>query len=652
MNTTQTMHCRVLMGALVLGLVALTAGRPAQAGGNLEIFDFTNAPPSPIAGHVIATTRGRQFDERCIPIAYRLDTKVDPIPNGTAGAPLPLPLAQARQAIEQALATWNDIPTSFVEMRIVGPTAGGAPGAEFDFVNEVSFEISPTWGDGWIAASRSVRLIEDSQLLHGEDLDGDGDADISSAILECADVDGDGDIEFPAGFYGAGTILENDVVFDPRWGFTTDLSGLDDWLTQDLVGTAAHEFGHSLGLPHSAIAQRGPRDGRKTTMWYAPGDPVEKAVERKLHSDEIAWASFLYPEGSRAQGPGALQRGDVAFSHRYSVLRGEVREASGRPGTGSLVFAEDLHGNVITSAIAGRFRASFGDDRSFLNYLPSSLAFADGRFALPVPKGMVRVGVEPNDDWPDPTRGTTFSGIYPFFYDGSQEFRKEYYSGATEGNFELRLGHGQPIAAYSDRHGLDFHLDDNVALGDGEAWDNDYSAIGIGPQGNLLAVRITREEIAAIDRGRGLLVQGALFGTFPWNSSEVAMFDSAMITTGRVAANGTVTVEVAHPLARQAPFIGLDFDHTPLYVNNALALGEHVQRELPALRKDLFLVLALSNVIDPAYPGISRYGVLFDPLTPDSPRRGRSYYSIDGGQTWYAENPNVSYAFSLIVAPR
>jgi hypothetical protein len=650
MNAARTMHCRVVKGAFALGLLALTFGSPAHAGGNLEIFDFTNAPPSPIAGHVIATTRGMRFDARCLPLAYHLDTKVDPIPNGTAGAPQPLPLAQAKQAIEQALASWNDIPTSFVEMRIVGSTQGGAPGAEFDFINEVSFEVSPTWSDGVIAASRSVYLVEDGHLLHGEDLDGDGDGDVSSATLTCADVDGDGDIELPEGFYRAGTILENDVVFDPRWEFTTDLSGLDHWLTQDLVGVAAHEFGHSLGLPHSAIAQRGPHDGRKTTMWYAPGDPVEKAATRELHSDEIAWASFLYPEGSQQQGLAALQRGDRRFDAHYAVLRGEVHEASGRPGTGSLVFAEDLHGNVITSAIAGRFRLSFGPTSSA--YLPSALAFADGRYALPVPKGVVRVGVEPNDTWPDPTRGTTPSGIYPFFYDGSQEFIKEYYNGAAEGRSERHLGQGLPLAAFRDRDGIDFALDDNVLLGDDDPWVNDFSGISVGPQGVLLALRIPREEVMAIASGRGLLVQAALFGTFPWISSEVAVFDGAMITTGRISVNGQATIEVAHPLARQTPFIGLDFDHTPLYVNNALALGEHVQRELPALQKDLFLVLAVSNVIDPAYPGISRYGVLFDLLAPDSLRRGRSYYSRDGGQTWNAENPNVSYAFSLVVAPR
>lgn len=649
MSTTCTMHFRVLRGAFALGLFALVSGMPARAGGNLEIFDLTNAPPSPIAGHVIATTRGTQLDTRCLPLAYRLDTEVDPIPNGTAGAPLPLPLAQARQAIEQALATWNDIPTSFVEMHIVGSTQGGAPGFEFDFINEVSFQPRP--GFGAIAASRSVHLVVDSHLLHGEDLDGDGDADVSSATLTCADVDGDGDIELPEGLYRAGTIVENDVVFDPRLGFTTDGSGLDDFATFDLVGIALHEFGHSLGLPHSAIAQRGRHDGRSTTMWFGGAiDVIDKGAMRDPHSDETAWASFLYPEGSQQQGLAALQPGDIAFAQRYAVLRGEVHEASGRPATGSLVFAEDLHGNVITSAIAGRFRLSFGATSAA--FLSAELAFADGRYALPVPKGIVRVGVEPNDTWPDPTRGSTASGIYPFFYDGSQEFIKEYHNGSAEGRTERHLGQGQPVAASRDRDGIDFALDANVLLGDADPWEGDLLGISIAPHGNLLAVRVPLAEIAALDRGRGLLIQGAQFGTLPIDSSEVARFDAAMITTGRVDADGRVMLDLHRPLVRQAPFIGLDADHTPLYADNAEALGQLVRHVLPAKGEDVFLVLQFSGESYPGFPGFSKNALIYDPIAPGDPRQGRSYYSRDQGLTWQTEKPGVAYGFGLVVAPR
>ena len=56
-------------------------------------------------------------------------------------------------------------------------------------------------------------LIVDTTFNPGDDIDGDGDTDVFDPLLEgtetCDDVDGDGDIEFPAGFYAAGTILEH-----------------------------------------------------------------------------------------------------------------------------------------------------------------------------------------------------------------------------------------------------------------------------------------------------------------------------------------------------------------------------------------------------------------------------------------------------------
>ena len=48
MSTARTVHFSVLQGAFALGLFAVVSSMPARAGGNLEVFDFTNAPPSPI----------------------------------------------------------------------------------------------------------------------------------------------------------------------------------------------------------------------------------------------------------------------------------------------------------------------------------------------------------------------------------------------------------------------------------------------------------------------------------------------------------------------------------------------------------------------------------------------------------------------------
>lgn len=630
-----------------LGMLALLAaclcvpGLPATAGSNLDTFDRTGNVPSPIPGQILATAKGTRLDDRCIPLAFRVNTSIDPIPNGFGLAPLPL--AQAIESIQRALDSWNEIPTSYVDMRIVGTLQGSEPPG-LDFVNEVTF-VFPSELQA-VGQSLRVSLMRDSQLSHGEDLDGDGDADVSSAIATCADVDGDGDIEFPAGFYAAGTILDSDVRFNPEVRFTTELDRVDTYNgIWDLQGIAAHEFGHSHGLGHSGIMQRSTTDGSATTMYNAFRDPVDARALRTLYSDDIAWSSFLYPEGSRRHGPGALQKGDIRFEQRYAVIRGEVKDAFNRPLVGAVVFAEDLHGRVVSNTITGHLRVSIDPLTGFTWLLPRSLAFIDGKYELPVPKGVYRIGIEPNDGWPEPTLSDTFAGYYSFFY-GAQFFTEEYYSGPLEDETEARLGFGVPVAALHDRHGIDFRLDYNAQ----HTFNADDSGGFVANGPVLLAYHAPVAEILALDRGRGLLIQAATFGTIPLDSSETPRYEAAMIATGKVAPDGTVSVDVERPLVRQAPFIGQDADLTPLYVEHSWLLGAYVKHVLPALGKDLFVVLAFADDPYPPFPEAARHGILADLATAESPSE-RSYYSRDGGKTWQRETFST-YSFGLVIAPR
>ena len=648
----------------------------AFAGAFLETFDITGNRPAPVPGHIAARVVRMQWDPRCIPVPFHINNTLDPIPN-PLGEDF-LTLEEATAALRQALETWTAIPTSFIDLQLVGTTDN--PGLSgFDMVSEITFrtDLPPDLA----GQSNPIALIRDVVLSAGDDIDGDGDADVASGISVCQDVDGDGDIEFPEGFYEAGTILESDVELNSAsTRFTVDPQDADpDPDSMDLIAAAVHELGHAHGLAHTLIDQLSARDGTQATMYpfFGSTDPANELALRSLEMDDIAWSSVLYPEGSETKGPGALQPGDRAFSEVFGRVTGRVRHGKLRqPVAGASVFAVDAHsGAVVSSAISGTTQCSV--DPAVLRctaFTDPTFSVLDGQYILPVPAGTYHVGVEAVDGLPVPASNVNFTTQIGALL-GQQNFPEEFYNGQAEGALEVRPGrakaiHVQPGEVVAD---INFVTNRTIALENFGSLDLSTRALeritGVAtPPGRFYAVRIPAEQIAQIKPEQNLLIQGATFRTILSDLSVTPVFAQALLTTGVVQADGTATLDLQHPLARDRRFVAQGDDFTPWYFPHPRLLGRLVREGIDQGEiQGLFLVLQVPTTTP--FPGPSGFapGVGLDGFVEgiaedddDTPALGLSFISDDGGATFipvadvvaqkYQRRGDFNIMFSLILS--
>ena len=84
-------------------------------------------------------------------------------------------------------------------------------------------------------------------------------------------------------------------------------------------------------------------------------------VNARSSTDDIAYCSFFYPEGSANSGPAKLQRGDKAFNKEFGLIKGELRHGIlNQAIAGGNVFAVDLLSDKrIASAFSGTTQVSF-----------------------------------------------------------------------------------------------------------------------------------------------------------------------------------------------------------------------------------------------------------------------------------------------------
>lgn len=645
----------------------LVSASTAFAGGFIYVNDITGRVPTSIAGTVYGNPKPIRWDPRCLP-TFRFNVNPDPIPN-PFGASL-LTAAQAKAVFQRSLDVWNNVPTSYIQGTL-GADTNNAGLRAFNFINEVTFNSAA--GFAGSAGTVLVRLVEDQTFADGQMLDGDADVDVSGAITTCADVDNDGDIEFPAGFYSAGTIIDYDIIFNIkasngfRWTDDSNPENLRPLLngrTFDLQAEMVRQLGFVFGLASSALPEVNPLTNADEPSTYGNldfDDAVAQIQRRTLETDDIAAISTLYPEGSAASGPAALQAGDVAFDSFYGKIEGSATQgALNAPALGANITAIDASagkngpfyiGNQVSSAYAGTARVAVNPTTLAASLLPLAEGAVNGNFSLTVPHGSYHLNIEPTDGFPA-TPGaintiTNLGSIYTL-----NLFEEEFWNGNKEGALEDDPGASTKVdisPSHLVQTGVNFITNKMVRVTN--AGGPELSGFDEASPGHCYAVRYPISQLQAADAGRGLKLSIGLLKGSHKDASARTLFAHAWLAYGSV--NGTTaTVKLKKSLEHISPVPMQFFDYTPWYFDKK----DHAKKIFRAFERgeetDVFLVMQVPTPLDPTFSGTPPIIGLDSRTDPDNVALGASYFSDNGDCTSLTEDPDWNYIFGLVFSEK
>lgn len=630
--------------AVITTLVTFDATAQTQSRRQLDTFDISNPTVEVIDGDALikAPLVGIFWDERCANVEYTFNSSA-----GANGLLAPFGLAltpeQLAEAVQDGLERWNDNPASYIEMNITRiADLGNRPRQPFDFVNEVTF-ITPG-NFGALASSPSSSLNADTEFLVGEDLDEDGDIDVFDPVAEgrntCFDFDGDGDIEFPAGMYKAGTIIDNDVQFSSTvfWELEpTDvrpIASFGNFTFADVDAVSTHEFGHSHGHAHTPLNQISRDDGTGTTMFpfIDTGDADSEFGSRSLHIDDLALSAFIYREGSSDTGIAALQPGDIAFEDAYDVLKGQVLRRD-RGVVGAFVTAVDKDtGERVSGMLSGTPETFLSlDGRFFFAFEDRVL---DGKYELPVPKARTyQLEIEALDGDPVAANRISLLAISSLIL-GDASFPEEGQNAGREDFVERQPDNAVPYFSRSSRS-INFKLNEEAVL---PSSDLPLRFIGTGAIRTADSIRYAQRidkdvVLGAIEAG--LNPVSATFRTGTFDASRVPLFSRAAIAVGTLSED-EAEATIIDLLDESGEFVGQESDLTPFVFRSPNSVANAIEREL---RQDdnleLFLVLEVDETEAPGPSGFPPHFLALDqaadPSNPNFDPTGGAYFARDGG---------------------